>query len=137
MIYYADWFWSKLVIETCYLSLPEKLLSVQTSFNPFLHDLISWLYIFVVKPLQLPLNIFALRDLTRPHIARPPIPVYLIRHWVFFFFFITVTFESGGMITYFAKEPKRCMHVCCNLYCKHYLIYLSPRSCFTSFMALK
>ena len=43
VIYYADWFWTKLVIETCYLSLPEKLLSMQTSLNPFLHNLISFM----------------------------------------------------------------------------------------------
>lgn len=108
VIYYVHGFWSALVREM-YLSLPEKLVSVQTSFNPFLHYLNYSLphltFCGKTSPICLPTS-SPMMGLTRSHVAQPPITIYLIWHWIFL---IMVWIRWGD--AYFPKEPEWCMPV--------------------------
>lgn len=83
-----------------YLSLPEKLLSVQTSFNLFLRNLHYSPRDPILGDKTSP-NCLSLSPPIMDLIRLPQITVYLIWHWIFL---ITVSPESGG-VTVSPRSP--------------------------------
>lgn len=110
------------------LSVPSWETPQETSFNPLLHNLISFMTLHFcgkTSPTASPhlLPWWTSQDHIWPWLK---ITVYLIWHWIFLF---KVSFESGGKTLSQMSPNDVCTCVA--------LIYLSPCSCFTSLMVLK